>query len=105
MAARRRGFLAAFVVNGLAITFLSDVLLRLRISPGIFVAFTVYVIVVEEVHWPIHLGGWLPSWLRFGREHHLIHHKRPSGRYNVFIPLFDWLLDTAKDRSSHTCNP
>ena len=51
----------------------------------------------SPVHWRIHMGGWLPSWLRFGREHHLIHHDRPAGRYNVFLPLFDWLLGTAKD--------
>ena len=89
--------LAAFVLNGLVITFLAEVLLKLRISPGIFIAFTVYVIAIEEVHWRIHVGGWLPSWLRFGREHHLIHHDRPKGRYNVFLPLFDWLLGTAKD--------
>jgi hypothetical protein len=89
--------LAAFVLNGLVVTLLVDVFLKLRISPGIFLAFTVYVIVIEEVHWRIHIGGWLPSWLRFGRDHHLIHHDRPVGRYNVFLPLFDWLLGTAKD--------
>lgn len=89
--------LAAFVLNGLVITFLAEVLLKLRISPGIFIAFTVYVIAIEEVHWRIHMGGWLPSWLRFGREHHLIHHDYPDRRYNVFLPLFDWLLGTAKD--------
>jgi Fatty acid hydroxylase superfamily len=89
--------LAAFVLNGLVITLLAEVLLKLRISPGIFIAFTVYVIAIEEVHWRIHVGGWLPSWLQFGREHHLVHHDRPNGRYNVFLPLFDWLLGTAKD--------
>src|SRR5438067_10502525 len=89
--------LAAFVLNGMGITFLAEVLLKLRIIPGIFIAFTVYVIAIEEVHWRIHVGGWLPSWLHFGREHHLIHHDRPDGRYNVFLPLFDWLLGTSKN--------
>ena len=89
--------LAAFVLNGMVITFLAEVLLKLRISPGIFIAFTVSVIAIEEVHWRIHVGGWLPSWLHFGREHHLIHHDRPDGRYNVFLPLFDWLLGTSKN--------
>jgi hypothetical protein len=51
--------LAAFALNGLVITFLADVLLKLRISPGIFIAFAGYVIAVEEVHWRIHTGGWL----------------------------------------------
>lgn len=88
--------LAAFALNGLVVTFLADVLLKLRISPGIFIAFTVYVIAVEEVHWRIHIGGWLPSWPHSGHEHHLIHHGRPTGRYYVFLPLFDWLLGTAK---------
>lgn len=89
--------LAAFALNGLVITFRADVLLKLRISPGIFIAFTAYVIAVGEVHWCIHIGGWLPSWLHSGREHHLVHHDRPRGRYNVFLSLFDWLLGTAKD--------
>jgi hypothetical protein len=46
----------------------------------------VYVIAVEEVHWRIHIGGWLPSWLHSGREHHLIHHDRPTGRYKRVSP-------------------
>ncbi|PYT84794.1 MAG: hypothetical protein DMG40_00735 [Acidobacteria bacterium] len=89
--------LAAFVLNGLLVTFFGEVLFKLRISPGIFIAFTVYVILMEEVHWRIHVGGWLPAWLNFGRDHHLHHHDRPDARYNVFFPLFDWLLGTAKD--------
>ena len=88
---------AGFVFNGLIIT-IADLLLGLRVSPGMFVAFAVYVMAVEEIHWRIHLGGWLPSFMRFSREHHLAHHERPSGRFNVFFPLFDWLLGTAKDR-------
>ena len=41
---------AAFALTGLVVTFLAEVLFKLRISPGIFIAFTVYVIAVEEVH-------------------------------------------------------
>ena len=89
--------LAAFALNGLVVTFLGGRSAQITDQPGIFIAFTVYVIAVEEVHWRIHIGGWLPSWLHSGREHHLIHHDRPTGRYNVFLSLFDWLLGTAKD--------
>jgi hypothetical protein len=52
------------------------------------------------------MGGWLPSWLRFGREHHLIHHDYPDRRYNVFLPLFrlvasydEGLMDTHREEA------
>lgn len=41
--------LPLFVLNGLVIAFLAEVLLRLRISPRVFIAFMVYVIAIEEV--------------------------------------------------------
>ena len=85
-----------FASNGVLVIAV-DLLLGLGLTPGIFVGWTVYLIAAEEVHWRIHIGGWLPSWLHSGREHHLIHHDRPAGRYNVFLPLFDWLLGTARD--------
>lgn len=53
------------------------------------VGFTVYFISVEEIHWRIHLGGWLPPGLRRGREYHLAHHDIPDARFNVFLPIFD----------------
>lgn len=62
------------------------------IGAGMFLAFTIYYIVYEEIHWRIHLGRWLPSWMQFARRHHLLHHGGFQGRYNVFLPLFDWVL-------------
>ena len=83
-----------FVVNGLPVSAL-DSLLRLGIAPGMLLAFAAYFVAVEEVHWRIHLGGRLPSVLEPARGYHLAHHDMPVGRYNVFFPLFDWLLGTA----------
>ncbi|HEY1273142.1 MAG TPA: sterol desaturase family protein [Terriglobales bacterium] len=80
-----------FVVNGLPVIAL-DLLLHLRIAPGMFVGFVAYVLVVEEIHWRIHLGGWLPDILKAARQHHLLHHDRPDGRFNIFFPLFDWMF-------------
>ena len=79
-----------FVVNGILAVAL-DLLLRLRIAPGMFLGFVAYQIVVEEFHWRIHLGGWLP----FGsccRDYHLAHHDRPDGRFNIFLPFSDVLF-------------
>jgi len=61
----------------------------------------VYLIFTEEIHWQIHMNGWLPPGLRFARAYHLSHHDIPNRRYNVFLPLFDWLLGSAgRGRSS-----
>lgn len=57
-------------------------------------AFAAYYLAAEEMHWRIHLGGWLPPGLRALREYHLAHHDRPDARFNVFLPLFDWLFGT-----------
>ena len=83
-----------FVVNGLPVSAL-DWLSGLGIAPGMLLAFVAYFVAVEEVHWRIHLGGRLPSVLEPARGYHLAHHDMPVGRYNVFFPLFDWLLGTA----------
>lgn len=62
------------------------------IGTGMSPGFTIYYIVYEEIHWRIHLGGWLPGWMRFARRHHMLHHGGFQGRYNVFLPVFDWVL-------------
>ncbi len=67
-------------------------LFRPGIAPGVIVGFALYFVVYEEVHWRIHLGGWLPSWLSFARRHHLMHHAGAEERYNVFLPVFDWVF-------------
>ncbi|MFB3921240.1 MAG: sterol desaturase family protein [Terriglobia bacterium] len=69
-------------------------LMRLGFAAAMIVAFVPYFIVVEEVHWRIHMGG-LPGWLEFARRHHLRHHARGDAGFNVYLPLFDRLLGTA----------
>ena len=80
-----------FASNGILVVAL-DLLFHLRVSPGIFVGWTVYLIAAEEVHWRIHMDGWLPPGLRFARAYHMSHHDIPNTRYNVFLPVFDFLL-------------
>ena len=80
-----------FASNGILLVAL-DLLLHLQLSPGIFVGWTAYLIAAEEVHWRIHMDGWLPPGLKFARAYHMSHHDIPNTRYNVFLPLFDFLL-------------
>ena len=88
-----------FASNGV-IVILIDLLLGLGISPGIFVGWTVYLIMAEEIHWRIHMNGWLPPGLRFARAYHMAHHDIPNTRYNVFLPLFDLLFGNSGTRPS-----
>ena len=80
-----------FATNGL-LAILIDLPLHLRIAPGIFVAWAVYLIATEEIHWRIHMNEWLPRSLRSARAYHIAHHNIPTSRYNIFLPLFDWLF-------------
>jgi len=66
--------------------------LRLAIAPGILTGFTLYLILVEEIHWRIHMGEWLPASMDCVREYHMAHHDIPDGRFNVFFPLFDYVF-------------
>jgi hypothetical protein len=59
---------------------------------GVFVSFSLYYLAFEEIHWRTHMGGWLPPWLRPAARHHLLHHAHDTGRFNVFLPVFDWLV-------------
>jgi len=73
---------------------------------GVFIGWTVYLIVTEEIHWRIHMNGWLPPGLRFARAYHLCHHDIPNSRYNVFLPLFDLLFgSTGRGRSKVPVQP
>jgi hypothetical protein len=81
-----------FAING-ALAYPCCVLLGLRgILAGIFLGWTIYLIAAEEIHWRIHRNSWLPPVLRFARPYHLSHHDIPNSRYNVFLPLFDFLF-------------
>ncbi len=83
-----------FASNGMIVIAL-DLLLGLRLTPGIFLGWTVYLIGAEEIHWRIHMNGWLPPGLRFARAYHMSHHDVPNARYNVFLPIFDLLMGNA----------
>jgi len=88
-----------FATNGSPVA-LADLLGRFPLAPGILLGFTAYFIAVEEIHWRIHRGGWLPPGVAAARSYHLDHHDIPEGRYNVFCPLFDLLLGTFKSASA-----
>jgi hypothetical protein len=60
---------------------------------GVFASFAIYYAAFEEIHWRTHMGGWLPEWLRPAARHHLLHHVHDTERFNVFLPLFDRLLE------------
>ncbi len=66
--------------------------------PGIFIGWTVYLIAAEEIHWRIHMDGWLPPGLQSARAYHMSHHDIPNSRYNVFLPLFDMLFGNTEVR-------
>lgn len=82
-----------FVANGAPLLAL-DRLFGLGLAPGVLIAFAVYLVAAEEIHWRMHLGGWLPPGFRSATQHHLSHHERPDRRFNIFLPLFDRLLRT-----------
>lgn len=89
-----------FLLNG-AVAVGLDVLFGLRIVSGALLAFGVYFVVVDEIHWRIHLRRRLPPGLRPAAAYHLLHHTRPDARFNIFLPLFDWLLGTARSERAH----
>ncbi len=66
-----------FVVNGIPVILL-DRVFNLRLAAGMLIGFAVYFIITEEVHWRIHLGGWLPPGLSAARAYHLRHHDTPD---------------------------
>lgn len=85
-----------FVLNAIPVVAL-EYFLRAGIAPGIFLGFTIYFIAYEEIHWRIHFGP-LPRWMKFVRRHHMLHHGGFPGRYNVFLPVFDWIFERGEGR-------
>jgi hypothetical protein len=83
-----------FVLNAIPV-FAFEYLLRPGFAAGVFLGFTIYFIAYEEIHWRIHFGP-LPRWLNFARRHHMLHHGGFAGRYNVFLPVFDWIFSRAE---------
>jgi hypothetical protein len=90
-----------FASNGVVVV-LIDALLHLGISSGIFMGWTAYLIAAEEIHWRIHMNEWLPPGLRFARAYHMAHHDLPNARFNVFLPLFDWLFQSSQPYTNRT---
>jgi len=85
------GVVALFFANAIPFLFLAWIFRNGWVA-GVFASFAVYYIAFEEIHWRSHMGGWLPRWLRPAARHHLMHHARDSARFNVFLPLFDWVM-------------
>jgi sterol desaturase/sphingolipid hydroxylase (fatty acid hydroxylase superfamily) len=84
-----------FASNGLLIIS-ADLIFKLDLTPGILCGWSLYLIAAEEVHWRIHMNGWLPPGLASARDYHMSHHDIPNRRYNVFLPIFDLLLGDFK---------
>ncbi len=87
--------LGLFVANGTPLAALA-LALHASFAPGMMIAFAAYFIVVEEIHWRFHLGGWLPGVLARERAIHLAHHDVPDANYAIFCPIFDRLLHTSR---------
>lgn len=84
---------AMFVSNGIPVV-AADYVLGWGVAPGMLVMFSLYFVLTEEIHWRFHLGGWLPRWLQPARARHFAHHERPEGDFNIFLPLFDRLVQS-----------
>jgi hypothetical protein len=79
-----------FAANALPVFALEHVA-HAGLAPGMIAGFTVYYVLYEDIHWRMHVGG-LPRWLQGARHHHMMHHGGFEGRYNVFLPLCDWIF-------------
>jgi hypothetical protein len=85
------GVVALFCANGLPFLILEWIFKNGWVA-GAFVSFSLYYIAFEEIHWRTHMGGWLPVRLRGAARHHLRHHADDTGYFNVFLPMFDWIV-------------
>jgi hypothetical protein len=86
---------ALFVSNGIVLLCV-ETSLHLRIAPGVLLGWTIYLIALEEIHWRFHMEEWVPRGLRSARSYHLSHHDIPNTRYNVFLPICDFLFGNAR---------
>lgn len=99
------GFWAAILIPNVLIYGVTDYLLHLRMLIGVAVAFLTYIVVGVQIHLRTHDGRWVPDACR---AHHLLHHARPQTNFNIFLPLFDWLLgtkNTVRDSSVSKARP
>ena len=93
--------LILFATNGLLAAGIGQ-LLHVRTTPGIMVGFSLYLLLVEEIHWRIHMGEWLPVVMEPVREYHMAHHDIPDGRFNVFFPIFDYIFGNIRPDIAQT---
>jgi hypothetical protein len=84
------GVVALFFANA-ALFLMIQWIFHVGWTAGVFASFAIYYMAFEEIHWRSHMGGWLPMWLRPAARHHLLHHAQDTGRFNVFLPIFDSL--------------
>jgi len=61
----------------------------LKSWPVILIGFGSYLVLTEEIHRRAHLGGWIPESFR---RYHLAHHEVPVNKFNIWLPLGDWLF-------------
>jgi len=85
------GVVALFIANSIPFLLLQWYF-RDGWTAGVFLGFAVYYVAFEEIHWRMHMGGWLPQWLRPATRHHLYHHAHETEQFNVFLPIFDWVV-------------
>lgn len=90
-----------FATNG-AIALAIGWVLHVPLAPGILAGFSVYFVMVEEIHWRIHMGEWLPTVMATVREYHMAHHDIPDGRFNVFFPVFDYIFGNIRPEIEKT---
>jgi len=93
------GVVALFFANAVPFLILQW-LFHIGWFAGVFASFALYYMAFEEIHWRTHMGGWLPQWLRPAARHHLLHHARDTDRFNVFLPIFDWVIHLAPERAN-----
>jgi len=94
------GVVALFCANALPFLVIEWVFKNGWVA-GAFVSFTLYYNAFEEIHWRTHMGGWLPAWLAPAARHHLRHHADNAGHFNVFLPMFDWVVSHASSAFQH----
>jgi hypothetical protein len=95
------GVVALFFANALPFLALEWIFKNGWVA-GAFISFALYYIAFEEIHWRTHMGGWLPAWLAPAARHHLKHHADDTGRFNVFLPMFDWIVGQVWSGGPHT---
>lgn len=89
-----------FAINSIPALLICLVTGLWAILSGVFIGWTFYLVLAEEIHWRIHMNGRLPAGLQFARVYRLSHHDVPSSRYNIFLPLCDFLMGTTQRPTS-----